>query len=295
VIAERPLVAPSVSIRAIRVSDVDACGLAGFEAHTAVARAHNVPPEQPSLEFATGLIRAKMADANARGFVAEWRGQVIGSVFLTTFPPGDIAAIGPLTVRPSARGGVGHRLLEAVLAEARRLGVASVRLVQSPSHLRSLALYTSMGFEPREPLVLVNGPAPAARVAGSTVRDALESDVAECNRISQHVLGFARDHQLRAAVAASKAFVIQREDRIFGYTAGLGFGGHAVASETPDLQVLIARSPEIHGPGFFVPIRNGALLRWLLEQRFRMIWPALLMTIGAYDEPRGAFLPAISF
>ena len=42
-------------------------------------------------------------------------------------------------------------------------------------------------------------------------------------------------------------------------------------------------------------MHNAALLRSLLEQRFRLVWPALLMSIGPYQQPRGAYVPAISF
>jgi hypothetical protein len=119
--------------------------------------------------------------------------------------------------------------------------------------------------------------------------------VAECNRLSQEVLGFERDHQLRAAVANGTAAIVEHGGRIRGYVADLGFAGHAVAHDAVDLQALIAHTTQIRGLGFFIPIRNSALLAWLLVQGCRMLWPALLMTRGPYQEPRGAYLPAISF
>jgi hypothetical protein len=131
--------------------------------------------------------------------------------------------------------------------------------------------------------------------AAGGVRPATETDVATCNRLSQDVLGFERAHQLQSAVAADAALVVERGGRVSGYAARLGFAGHAVGRATEDLQALIAHSAEIYGPGFFVPVRNSALLRSVLEQGFRLLWPALLMTSGAYREPRGAYLPAISF
>jgi hypothetical protein len=199
-------------------------------------------------------------------------------------------------VHPSAQGGVGRKLLAAVLDHATHRGLASVRLVQSPSHLRSLALYTSVGFEAREPLVLVTGTTQPGSAEECTVRPASARDLAECNRLSDEILGFQRDHQLRAAIADGTAAIIEHHGQMRGYVAGLGFAGHAVARETRDLQSLIAaQASAIRGPGFFVPTRNGALLRWLLCNGFRMLWPALLMTRGRYTEPQGAYLPAISF
>ena len=86
----------------------------------------------------------------------------------------------------------------------------------------------------------------------------------------------------------------ERDGRIVGYVSGLGLIGHAVAETTDDLKALIAAAPSISGPGFFVPIRNGELFSWLLRNGMQGIWPAMLMTLGWYQEPAGAFLPAIS-
>jgi hypothetical protein len=52
---------------------------------------------------------------------------------------------------------------------------------------------------------------------------------------------------------------------------------------------------QIIGPGFFVPTRDGELLRWLLGAGMRAAWPATLMSLGPYQPPAGAFLPSIAF
>ena len=62
----------------------------------------------------------KLNDPNAWGAVAE-NGkdhQVAGSIFLNMFPQCQVAVIGPLTVSPSAEGGVGRELMLAALEEA---------------------------------------------------------------------------------------------------------------------------------------------------------------------------------
>jgi hypothetical protein len=92
-------------------------------------------------------------------------------------PGCEFGAIGPLTVHPAAQGGVGRRLLPAALDQALLRGLTGVRLVQSPTHLRSLALYASMGFEAPEPLVLVTGPARPRSAEEGTVRPESAHDV----------------------------------------------------------------------------------------------------------------------
>jgi hypothetical protein len=46
----------TLTIRAIEREDAHACGQVAYDAHRAVATAHNFPLEQPSVEFATDLI-----------------------------------------------------------------------------------------------------------------------------------------------------------------------------------------------------------------------------------------------
>lgn len=285
-----------VTIRAIGSEDIEACGRIAFAAHSAVAAAHNVPCEHPSLHFSIGLIGSKVKDTNVVGFVAERAGQILGSIFLNAFPPTPVAAIGPLTVDPPAEGaGVGGRLMRAALDEAKNRAFECVRLVQSPSHLRSLALYAKLGFDVCEPLLLMGGMLTEERIEGCTVRPASADDSLHCNEIHIAIHGFARSAELAAAIAQRTALVVERASRITGYSTGLGFRGHAVGITTDDLKALIGASGAITGPGFFVPVRNGELVRWLFARRFRAGWPANLMASGPYQEPRGAFLPSIAF
>lgn len=285
-----------VLVRPIRPQDVEACGNAAYAAHSTVAAAHNVPCEHPSVEFSIGLIGNKVRDKNALGFVAERGGVIIGSNFLNIFQPTPVAVIGPLSVDPAAEGfGAGHLLLEAALKAAKEHAFERVRLVQSPSHLRSLGLYVKAGFELREPLVLCSGEIPRETIAGCSVRAARAGDVAACNELSTRMHGFARQSELEADLARGAVNVVERDGKIRAYGTALGFRGHAVAETTKDLKALICSAAAIVGPGFFVPIRNGDLLRWLFERGFQARWPAALMSMGPYQNPDGTFLPSIAF
>ena len=71
--------------------------------------------------------------------------------------------------------------------------------------------------------------------------------------------------------------------------------GHAVAETNRDLIALIAAAPEYPGPGFLLPTRNHEVFSWCLERGLRLVMQMTLMTIGLYNEPRGAWLPGILY
>src|SRR3712207_8105523 len=109
-----------LTIRSIEQADAEICGKIGFQAHKAVSSAHGYPSEQPSIEFAVEMIKTLLANPYSRGYLAEQEGRILGSIFVHIFPPSPVSAIGPLTVDPSAEGGVGRALMEAALMEARK-------------------------------------------------------------------------------------------------------------------------------------------------------------------------------
>ena len=284
-------------IRSIQQTDAETCGEIGFQAHKAISSAHGYPSEQPSIEFAVGMIKTLLANPNSWGALAERDGQILGSIFFHVFPPSPVAAIGPLTVDPSAEGGVGRALMEASLMEARKRDYDQVRLIQSPSHLRSFVLYTKCGFTLREPLFLMQGkPVPGILGKKHDVRAARSEDISACNEICISVHGFSREKELRQALDQRVATVnIDNTGNITGYAAGIGIFGHAVAKTNEVLKALVASASAILGPGFFVPGRNYNLLRWLLDAGFRIVWPANLMTVGNYQDPTAPFLPSIAY
>lgn len=287
-------------IRPIEQVDAEICGKIGYEAHKTISSAHGYPSEQPSEEFAIGLIRRLLENPNSWGVLAERQGNTLGSVFLHKFPPSPVAVIGPLTVHPSAEGGgVGKMLIGAALSQAFKQNHDQVRLVQSPSHIRSFVLYTKSGFALREPLFLLQGQPLKSGINTSSnnnvrpVRD--DGDISLCNELCKVVHGFSRDMELRQAKDQGVATMIERDGAIAGYAAGLGIFGHAVARSNDDLKALIANAPAVLGPGFFAPARNREIINWLLDNGFQIGWPANLMTIGPYKEPPMPFLPSLAY
>lgn len=208
-----------------------------------------------------------------------------------------MASLGPLTVHPSAEGGIGRALMDAALSEARKQNQERIRLVQSPSHIRSFALYTKSGFSLRESLFLMQGrPLKDFRTGDSNVRLVSDdNDILECNALCESIHGFSRERELLQAKDQSVATIVERHNTVTGYAAGIGLFGHAVAKSNEDLEALIANATAIVGPGFFVPARNHELLNWLFENGFKIGWPANLMTIGPYEEPSAPFIPSLAY
>jgi predicted N-acetyltransferase YhbS len=288
----------SLMIRPIEQNDSESCGKIGSEAHKAISSTHGYPSEQPSEEFGIGLIRRLLGNPNSWGVLAERQGKTLGSIFLHKFPPSPVAVIGPLTVHPTAEGGVGRMLMDAALTQARKQNHDQIRLVQSPSHIRSFVLYTKSGFTLREPLFLMQGqPLKGGKNTSSAivrlVRD--DNDVSMCNKFCKSVYGFSREMELRQAKDQDVATMIEQDGVITGYAAGIGMFGHAVAKSNEELKVLIANASAILGPGFFAPALNHELINWLLENGFQIGWPANLMTVGPYQEPQTPFLPSLAY
>ena len=74
--------------------------------------------------------------------------------------------------------------MDAVLDRARERNFAGVRLVQAAFHNRSLSLYTTLGFDVREPLAVMQGPAIKKTFEGTNVRPARPSDLEACNMVA---------------------------------------------------------------------------------------------------------------
>jgi len=226
--------------------------------------------------------------------VAEVDGQVVGSNCLDE--RSRIRGIGPITIDPRAQNiGVGRKLMRAVMDRANESGAAGIRLVQAAFHNRSLSLYTSLGFDIREPLCCVQGRTLERSIAGCVVRPAEPDDAVACNALSQRVHGFDRGIDLAEAIGQGTARVVERRGRITGYTTHLAFFGHSTAESNVDLQALIASAESFAGPGILVPSRNHALLRWCLANGLRVVQPMTLMSTGLYNDPSGAWLPSVLF
>jgi GNAT superfamily N-acetyltransferase len=284
----------SVTLRETREGDAPELGRICHDAFRVIAEQHAFPPDFPNVEVAQGVIASMIGASGIHGVAAEADGRLIGSNFLDERGP--IAGLGPITVDPGVQNaGVGARLMTAVMDHGREHGAAGIRLVQSGYHTRSLSLYLKLGFEVREHLSCLQGPAIGQSIPGCAVRPAGQADVEACDRLCHQVHGHARHAELEAAVAGGSARVVERAGRITAYATSIAFFGHAVAETNDDLEALIGAAPAYLGPGFLVPTRNGDFMRWCLARGLRVTQSMTLMSLGLYNDPTGAWLPSVLY
>jgi hypothetical protein len=116
-----------------------------------------------------------------------------------------------------------------------------------------------------------------------------------CNELCFRVHGHERGGELADMVGRGVARVVERAGRIAGYASLIAFFGHAVGETDEDLKALIGAADGFTGPGFLVPTRNGALMRWCLAEGLRVTQTMTLMSIGLYNQPQGAWLPSVLY
>jgi len=164
----------SLSVRPATPADTHAAAQIIKNAFDGIAEAHNFPLDFVSLEMAIGFAESFMNHPKVYGVVAEIDGKIVGSNFLDE--RNVIGAVGPISVDPKAQArGVGRRLMQAVIERGKN--APGIRLVQDAFNTRSMSLYTSLGFDVKEPLALMMGrPLSGDLAAGAQVRPMREEE-----------------------------------------------------------------------------------------------------------------------
>jgi GNAT superfamily N-acetyltransferase len=282
----------NLTLRQGKPLDAHPCALICYEAFNNIADKHNFSRYFTSLQEVIDWFLGIFKNQNIHSVIAEIDGKIVGSNFLKI--RGKIAGVGPVTVAPSVQNdSVGRQLMENVLEYAKQKGSVSVRLVQAGYHNRSLALYIKLGFNIQEPLVVIQGNALNLEISGYQVRSCTQDDINACNQLCFEVHGCDRQQELIEAVQRGTATVVVHDGEITGYASMVGFYGYAVGKSNEELKALIAAATSFGRPGFILPTRNSDLFRWCLEKGLRVVEPMNLMTVGLYNEPKGAFLPSI--
>ena len=284
----------SAVLRPGRSDDAAVCGRICYDAFAKLAREHGFPPDFPSSEVGAEALLGLLSHPKFYSVVAEMHGRIVGSNFLDERSV--IAGVGPTSVAPDVQdSGVGRQLMIDVIRRAKRQRIPGVRLMQAAYHNRSLSLYAKLGFQIREPVLNMQGAPIGATVPGHRVRQATFDDIDECNRICREVHGHDRAGEVCDVLSHGSVQVVEHDRRITGYTTGVGYFAHSVATTNEDLKALIAAATEFAGPGLLLPARNTQLVQWCLTRGLRIRMVTTLMTVGLYNEPAGAYLPSILY
>lgn len=264
-----------------------------LEAFSEINKQHNFPPEFSDLADWKHMF--EVLSFVGYCVVAEMDGRIVGSNFIDERM--QVGSVGPISVSPDVQGnGVGRMLMQAVIDRPRQQKLAEIRLLQASFNFRSLSLYTKLGFEVQQPVVVMAGiPLKRRSLPGCKIRTASIADLAAGNAVCHKVYGFDRSLHLQSAIERGDAFAVERDGRLTGYATGFGYFSHAVAESNLDMQALLCAANKFDGPGVLIPTRNSELFRWCLESGMRVILPYTYMSRGPYTPPQGAFIPSIGF
>lgn len=293
----------NLRLRPGTIDDANEAGKIIYEAFSGIADKHGFPREIPTVDIGINVARSFLSNPGFYSIIAEdtdgTNNKIVGSNFLderSTL----VVGVGPITIDPQSQNkGVGRQLMVNVMERAKSKNYPAIRLLQASYHNRSLALYTSLGFDVREPISTMQGKPIQAVIPGRTVRVATESDLESCNAVCRAVHGHDRNGELKDSIKQGIAKVVTYDDKITGYTSGLTYFNHSVGFTNDDIKALIASETTTTdfygGPGILIPSRNAELFRWCLENDLRLVHQLTLMTIGMYNEPVGSYMPSILY
>ena len=294
----------SLRLRPGTIDDAKETGKIIFDAFSGIADKHGFPREFPTVDIGINVATFFLSNPGFYSVVAEDTegngNKIVGSNFLDE-RSSLVAGVGPITIDPKSQNkGAGRQLMSNVMERARSKNYPAIRLLQASYHNRSLALYTSLGFDVREPISTLQGKPISAVIPGRSVRVATESDLESCNAICRAIHGHDRNGELKDSIKQGIAKVVLHGEKITGYTSGLTYFNHSVGFSNDDLKALIASetittADSYGGPGILIPTRNAELFRWCLDNKLRLVHQLTLMTIGMYNEPAGYYMPSILY
>lgn len=271
-----------------------------FEAFKDIQDRHAFIVDIPSAQIAGQIAGMFIGRPDCYGITAILDGKIVGSNFVLLAD--EVAAVGPITIDPTCQNkGVGRALMQHIINWCLKNHGPMIRLVQEAFNMRSLALYTALGFTVVEPLVLMEVTPQDAY--DPTVRPMEPKDLPACDELCRRITGLSRKNELAFILTHGKnggslPFVRVHENRLLAYVIP-GFLGHAVAEAAQHLLATAATAacfmpPPAHR--LFVPTRSGELFRQALAMKFRCLKPMSLMAMGPYTPPPGpAWTPSITY
>jgi len=184
----------NVAIRRAQPSDIDVCARINYEAFKDISDRHQFPTYFSTLEFSTEIIDLLMKSPLCFGIVAESEGAVVGCGFMDERNP--IRGIGPVAVDGTFQArGTGREIMKALLERGQ--DARGIRLLQESFNMASLSLYASLGFEVKEPLVLMEGKFRSQPPYQLEVRPMASEDVGECAALCEKLYRCDRTSEIK--------------------------------------------------------------------------------------------------
>lgn len=293
----RPAALPvRVVLRQARPEEADGIGALLHQAFTDFQTGHGFASDFGSADEAARFALSMIDDPLCHAVVAVQDHRIVGVNFLSGGDP--IRGVGPIAVAPDADGaGIGRRLMHDVIERAG--SAPGVRLLQDTFNLKSLALYTTLGFRAREPYVVLNGRLTDAPRPDRLVRPMEPGDLPSVATLTLDTIGFPRGYDVRRALSEGSPYVVLHGRRLTGFATDLGSwaSGHAAALSEEEFRALmlgvnVIDPRPLH---FLFPTRQAPLFRWLLSQGMRAEKQMLMMTRGAYRDPEGIYVPSVLY
>jgi predicted N-acetyltransferase YhbS len=286
----------NVLLRRATASDIDACARINYEAFKDISDRHHFPTDFPTLEFSTYVIDLFIKHPLFFNIVAESEGAVVGCGFMDERNP--IRGIGPVSVDRTFQGrGAGRQMMKALLERGKE--ALGFRLVHESFNMASLSLYASLGFEVKEPFVLLEGKFRSQPESGVEVRPMASEDIGECAALCEKLYGCDRSADIEYALMAFSPFVACQDGRIVAYTCSLSAFSHSLAETETDMQALFLGANALIAAevqfSFHVPLRYASLFRWCLQEGLRAIKPMSVMSVGEYRQPQGCYFPSLVY
>jgi predicted N-acetyltransferase YhbS len=292
-----------VTIRPATLADIPVLAPILVEAFGDLTTRHAVPFKEFTLPDATGMLQHMIGDTkHTTSFVAEVDGKVVGSNYLSAVGE-QVTAVGPISVRTDAQGGVGRKLMQAAIARADQVAHGNVRLCQDAFNMTSLSLYTQLGFDFKFHCVLLQGKPRSTLTSqaaqGVVVRKMAEADFPRLAQLSHESLGYAKMSGFGSAVAMKTGFVAERNGLLVAFTcnpAHYAFGP-SIARTAEDLQALyLGASEQSDGAAlmFLLPVKYVAVHRWAIAEGLRAQKTMNFMSRGFWAEPQLIYVPSVT-
>lgn len=187
--------------------------------------------------------------------------------------------------------------MEAVLERGQ--GAAGIRLLQDSFNVSSVSLYASLGFNVKEPILLMRGKPKSEPPSGIEVRPLTREDLSSCAALCRKVHGYERTNELRDAVKYFSPQVALHGGRVVAYTSAPTFWplNHGVAETEEGMKALLLGAGAVSGEplSFLLPVKQVDFFRWCLSEGLRVIKPMTLMVMGDYQEPDGCYFVSVLY